>query len=121
MTCRAFILIGNPYETRAPSPGTKLLRWLRLHTWDRRARQPLTLDPALREAQLLQTVYSMRQELSELWSRSGASRSATADQLLEQLCEWRARAEASGIAALREFARRLPNLVVSQTRTPARE
>ena len=35
----------------------------------------------------------------------------TADQLLEQLCDWRARAESSGIAALREFARRLPHLV----------
>jgi len=65
----------------------------------------------LRKAQLFQTVYSMRQELSELWSRSSASRSATTDQLLKQLCDWRARAESSGIAALREFARRLPHLV----------
>jgi stearoyl-CoA desaturase (delta-9 desaturase) len=85
----------------------KLLRWLRLHTWDRRARRPLTFDPALHKAHLLQTVYSMREELSTLWSRSSAS----TDQLLEQLRDWRARAESSGIAALREFARRLPNLV----------
>jgi stearoyl-CoA desaturase (delta-9 desaturase) len=90
---------------------SKVLRWLRLHTWDRRARQPLTLDPVLRKDQLFQTVYSMRQELSGLWSRSAASGSATADQLLKQLCDWRARAETSGIAALREFARRLPHLV----------
>jgi stearoyl-CoA desaturase (Delta-9 desaturase) len=89
----------------------KLLRWLRLHTWDRRARRPLSFDPALRKAALFETVYSMRQELSGLWSRSSASGSATADQLLKQLCDWRARAESSGIAALREFARRLPHLV----------
>jgi stearoyl-CoA desaturase (delta-9 desaturase) len=90
---------------------SKLLRWLRLHTWDRRARQPLTLDPVLHKDHLFQTVYSMRQELSGLWSRSGVTRSATAEQTLKQLCDWRARAETSGIVALREFARRLPHLV----------
>jgi stearoyl-CoA desaturase (delta-9 desaturase) len=89
----------------------ELLRWLRLHTWHRRARRPLAFDPALQVAHVFQTVYSMRQELSALWSRSSASGSATADQLLEQLRDWRARAESSGIAALREFARRLPHLV----------
>ena len=84
-----------------------LLRWLRLYTWDWRARRPLTLDPVVRKGQLLHTVYSMRQELSELWSRSSAS----TEQLLQQLCDWCERAESSGIAALREFARRLPHLV----------
>jgi len=86
----------------------ELLRWLRLHTWHRRARRPLTFDPTLRKAHLLRTVYSMRQELSALWTRSSAT---PADQLLEQLRNWRARAESSGIAALREFARRLPYLI----------
>lgn len=83
-----------------------LVRWLRLYTWDWRARRPIILDPALRKDRLLYTVYSMRQELSELWSRSSAS----TDQLLKQLCDWRERAESSGIAALREFARRLPQI-----------
>jgi stearoyl-CoA desaturase (delta-9 desaturase) len=87
----------------------ELMRWLRLHTWDRKARRPLAFGPALSQAQLLRTVYSMRQELSALWNRASATRSA--DQLLEQLRDWRARAESSGIAALREFARRLPHLV----------
>ena len=90
---------------------SELMRWLRLHTWDRRARRPLMLDRALRKAHVFQTVYSLRQELSALWSRSGANGSATAEQLLKQLCDWRARAESSRIAALREFARRLPHLV----------
>ncbi|HEX6719958.1 MAG TPA: hypothetical protein VF107_00220, partial [Burkholderiaceae bacterium] len=90
------------------SSAAELLRWLRMHTWHRRARRPLTFDPTLRKAYLLRTVYSMRQELSALWSRSGATR--TADQLLE-LHDWCARAESSGVAALREFSRRLPHLV----------
>ena len=61
----------------------------------------------MRKDRLLHTVYSMRQELSELWSPSSAS----TDQLLIQLGDWQARADASGIVALREFARRLPHLV----------
>jgi len=84
-----------------------LLRWLRLHTWDWKARRPMPLDSLMREHELLHTVYSMRRELAELWSRSSAS----TDQLVKQLSDWRERAESSGIAALREFARRLPHYV----------
>lgn len=83
-----------------------LLRWLRLYTWDWRVRRPMTLEPVVRKDKLLHTVYSMRQELSELWGRS----SAPTDQLLKQLRDWRERAESSGIGALRDFARRLPHL-----------
>jgi len=61
----------------------------------------------VRQVKLLHTAYAMRQELSELWSRSSAS----TEQLLRQLRDWRERAEASGIAAIREFAHRLPHLV----------
>ena len=100
---------GHSEEELDASAAAEVLRWLRLHTWDRRARRPLSFDLALRKAHLLRTVYSMRHELSALWSRSSASRSA--DQLLEQLRDWRARAESSGVAALREFARRLPHLI----------
>jgi hypothetical protein len=57
-------------------------------TAERRARRPLTFEPALRKAHLLQTAYSTRQELSALWTHPSASRSA--DQLLEQLGDWRA-------------------------------
>ena len=94
-------------ETIDARSARSLLRWLRLYTWDWKARRPITLEPVVRQVKLLHTVYSMRQELSELWSRSSAS----TDQLLKQLRHWRERAESSGIAALREFARRLPNLV----------
>ena len=84
-----------------------LLRWLRLHTWDWKARRPISLDKLVPHGKLLHTAYTMRQELSELWSRSSAS----TEQLLKQLRDWRERAESSGIAAIREFAHRLPHLV----------
>jgi stearoyl-CoA desaturase (delta-9 desaturase) len=42
----------------------------------------------------------MRQELTRLWERSSRSR----DELLHDLQDWCARAEASGIRALREFS-----------------
>ncbi len=51
----------------------------------------------------LQTMHEMRIELGAIWERSHATR----DQLLHQLQDWCARAEASGITALREFSLRL--------------
>jgi stearoyl-CoA desaturase (delta-9 desaturase) len=51
----------------------------------------------------LQTMHEMRMELTAIWDRSHSSR----DQLLQQLQDWCARAEASGIQALREFSLRL--------------
>ena len=61
------------------------------------------LDEAIRQSRVIATVHSMRQELAALWQRSTAS----SDQLLKQLEDWCGRAEASGIAALQEFSRRL--------------
>jgi len=51
----------------------------------------------------LQTMHEMRIELGAIWERSNASR----EQLLQQLQDWCARAEASGIKALQEFSLRL--------------
>jgi stearoyl-CoA desaturase (delta-9 desaturase) len=51
----------------------------------------------------LQTMHEMRVELAAIWERSHSSR----DQLLQQLQDWCARAEASGIKALQEFSLRL--------------
>jgi stearoyl-CoA desaturase (delta-9 desaturase) len=58
---------------------------------------------ALVESKVLATVLGMRQELAALWQRSNASK----EQLVRQLEDWCARAEASGIIALQEFSRRL--------------
>ncbi len=83
-----------------------LARWLRFYTWDVKARHPIDLEPVLKKAPLLQTVYSMRHDLTELWARSTAS----TDQLVEQLRDWCQRAESSGIAPLRQFSRELVRL-----------
>ncbi|RZI40731.1 acyl-CoA desaturase [Herbaspirillum sp. HC18] len=54
-------------------------------------------------SKVLQTMHEMRVELSAIWERSNSSR----EQLLQQLQDWCARAEASGIKALQEFSLRL--------------
>ena len=61
------------------------------------------LAEALRASETLQTVHSMRRDLTALWQRS----SSTKEQLVRQLEDWCQRAETSGIGALRDFSRRL--------------
>jgi stearoyl-CoA desaturase (delta-9 desaturase) len=61
------------------------------------------IQEAIANSRVFETVYRMRLELAALWQRSSASR----EELVRQLEEWCARAEASGIAALEEFSRRL--------------
>jgi stearoyl-CoA desaturase (Delta-9 desaturase) len=56
----------------------------------------------------LSAVYAMRGELEALWARSSASR----EQLVSDLQDWIARAEASGIRQLREFSLRLRRYAV---------
>ena len=51
----------------------------------------------------LETVHQFRERLSELWSGANVSN----ERLLEQLKQWCAEAEASGIEVLEEFAARL--------------
>ena len=58
---------------------------------------------ALKPSRALQIAVSMRDELIGLWERSHASK----EQLLRQLQDWCQRAEASGIAPLMDFSRRL--------------
>lgn len=62
-----------------------------------------SVDVALRNSKVLETVYHMRKELTALWQRSNASK----EQLVRQLEDWCARAEQSGIEALEQFSRRL--------------
>ncbi len=78
-------------------------RWLHRDAKDLHAHDLATLDEVRSKSKVLDTVYSMRQELSALWQRSTASR----EQLVRQLNDWCHRAEASGIAPLQEFSRRL--------------
>ena len=61
------------------------------------------LAQVLPKARTLQTMVSMRRELAAVWGRSKAPR----EQLVRQLQDWCARAEASGIRPLVEFSQRL--------------
>jgi len=54
-------------------------------------------------SKVLKTMHEMRVELGAIWGRSNSSR----EQLLQQLQDWCARAEASGIKALQDFSLRL--------------
>jgi stearoyl-CoA desaturase (delta-9 desaturase) len=67
---------------------------------DARAR----LDTALEQSDALAQAYQFKQRLKAIWQE----RSASQERLVQALREWCEEAEASGIAALQEFARRLP-------------
>jgi stearoyl-CoA desaturase (delta-9 desaturase) len=61
------------------------------------------VESVLKHSKVLETIYAMRVELSQLWQRSTASK----EQLVRQLDDWCHRAETSGIAALGDFSRQL--------------
>ncbi|GAB4468538.1 MAG: acyl-CoA desaturase [Burkholderiaceae bacterium] len=65
--------------------------------------QRQTLAEVLAQSRVLQTLVEMRAELKGIWERSSASR----DQMLSNLQDWIARAEASGIRALQDVALRI--------------
>lgn len=67
------------------------------------ARGDRRLQEALRENHTLQTVYEFKQRLKSLWSHHGRD----SVEPLSRLQAWCADAEASGIAALQQFARQL--------------
>ncbi len=78
-------------------------RWLHSDAKDLEAKERAEIDEALSHSKVLSTVYAMRQDLSALWQRSTASK----EQLVSHLQDWCRRAEASGIAPLQEFSRKL--------------
>ncbi len=65
--------------------------------------QQQQLSELFKHSSALKTMHEMRVELAALWERSHSS----SDQLLQQLRDWCARAEASGIRSLQEFSQRL--------------
>lgn len=78
-------------------------RWLHLEAKYVPAQEKAQLDAVLKNSKVLDTVYTMRQDLAALWQRSTAS----TDQLISQLEDWCHRAEKSEIAPLRDFSRKL--------------
>jgi stearoyl-CoA desaturase (delta-9 desaturase) len=65
--------------------------------------QKQQLVELFQHSKALETMHHMRVELAAIWERSHSTR----DQLLHQLQDWCARAEASGIKSLQEFSLRL--------------
>jgi stearoyl-CoA desaturase (delta-9 desaturase) len=61
------------------------------------------LEGAVDQSAVLAKLVSMREELRQLWTRTGVS----AEQLVADLQAWCQKAEASGIASLREFSMQL--------------
>lgn len=61
------------------------------------------LSELFAHSKALQTLHEMRADLVALWGRSHLTR----EQLLQHLQDWCARAEASGVHALRDFSLRL--------------
>jgi stearoyl-CoA desaturase (delta-9 desaturase) len=81
----------------------RLRRWLHIDESKLNGTDRNQLEAGLAKSKSLQTVYSMRQDLAAIWSRSSASK----EQVLKQLQDWCHRAETSGIKQLEEFSRRL--------------
>jgi stearoyl-CoA desaturase (delta-9 desaturase) len=80
-----------------------LKRWLHIDAQALPTTEQAHMNEVLSKSTVLNTIYTMRQELSALWQRSSASK----EQLVSHLEDWCRRAEASGIAALRDFSRQL--------------
>jgi len=90
----------SPLEAHVLKSSRKLLQ-----------REPATLQSTqmqqlselFKHSKALKTMHEMRGELTAIWERSHIS----SDQLVLQLRDWCARAEASGIRSLQEFSLRL--------------
>ncbi|MEJ5211305.1 MAG: fatty acid desaturase [Burkholderiales bacterium] len=91
-------------KLRLPQLNVKTFRkWLHLDEAALPVPERETLEQALHSSRVLATIYAMRKELAAIWARSTASQ----EELLKRLEDWCQRAEASGIEALQQFARRL--------------
>ena len=59
-----------------------------------------TLDKALQQSQVLQTVYEFKQQLKEIWIKTSTNQAGR----VKRLQAWCVEAEQTGIHALQEFA-----------------
>lgn len=67
------------------------------------------LAEALEHSNRLQTVYTMKERLQDIWHRS----TATQEQLVHAIEDWCRQAEATGIQALRDFSAKLKTYSVA--------
>ena len=86
----------------------ELRRWLATDESELAPEEKSRLAFLLQSNSRLQTVVTMRKELTALWARSTATR----EQLLQELQDWIARAEKSGIQQLEDFSLRLRRYAV---------
>ncbi|BAP88965.1 fatty acid desaturase family protein [Burkholderiales bacterium GJ-E10] len=80
-----------------------LQRWIHKDMSDVPEPQRESLSDLLHHSRALHTVVEMRAELAQIWMQAAASR----EQMLHNLQDWVARAEASGSRALQEIAARI--------------
>jgi stearoyl-CoA desaturase (delta-9 desaturase) len=91
-------------KARAVSIDNKRLRrWLNIDAAALPETERAERASVIQHSSVLTTVYTMRDELAGMWARSTASK----EQLVHKLEDWCKRAEASGIAPLKEFSLRL--------------
>ncbi len=109
-TCAAEIrhlrATGAAAELATVREGTAVRRfrhWLRLDEAQLPEEHRATLQTALQNSRVLETVYTLRQDLAKIWERSTLSK----EQLVAKLEEWCHRAEATGIRQLQDFSRGL--------------
>jgi stearoyl-CoA desaturase (delta-9 desaturase) len=81
----------------------RIKHWLHLDANALSEQEKFKLELVISTSSKLSVAYTLRQELAAIWQRS----TATKEQLVNELEEWCLRAEQSGIAALRDFSRRL--------------
>jgi stearoyl-CoA desaturase (delta-9 desaturase) len=81
----------------------RIKHWLHLDANALSEQEKFKLELVISTSSKLSVAYTLRQELAAIWQRS----TATKEQLVNDLEEWCLRAEQSGIAALRDFSRRL--------------
>jgi stearoyl-CoA desaturase (delta-9 desaturase) len=91
-------------------PESERIRFARLKSWLRNgdvstlpAEHQRSLTELMARSGVMKTLVEMRTELASIWEKSSASR----EQMLTQLQDWIARAEASRIRALEEAALRI--------------
>ncbi|MCD0492164.1 DesA family fatty acid desaturase [Chromobacterium violaceum] len=98
--CRAELAKLSLPELPQVNLPRKMKVWLKQDAKDLPECERDQLARILEQSHVLATIYNMRQELTRLWERSNLTR----EQLLHELQDWCARAEASGIAALQRFS-----------------
>jgi stearoyl-CoA desaturase (delta-9 desaturase) len=102
-TWRAELRALRSHAAHGAEEWRKLKGWLHRDSSELPEPERARLSVTVQSSRVLTTVHSMREELTQIWSRSSASK----DQLVRQLDDWCKRAETSGIQALEQFSHRL--------------